>query len=225
MNVLAFASRKGGAGKSTLAAHLAIHVHSPAQPCLLIDDDPQGSLTLWNELHPEFALPLKTVKRDVAHTVKKAKRDGAEWIFIDTPSNNSVSVIEAIEAATLVVIPCRPGLFDIDAVQETIAFARKVRTPYAVVFNAAPPKRQETESTAVSLARRWLAQMEVPVWGGQITHRASLSLALTDGEGAKGYDCDPCSVAEISGLWSAIEKSVKVIRGAREKGAMHRLAA
>jgi chromosome partitioning protein len=225
MNVLAFASRKGGSGKSTLAAHLAAHVHQPARPCLLIDDDPQGSLTLWKELRPELALPLKIVKRGVADTVKKAKRDGTEWVFIDTPSNNSVSVVEAIEAATLVVIPCRPGLFDIDAVQETISFARQVRTPFAVVFNAAPPKRHAVESAAVTMARRWLAQMEVPVWGGQVTHRASLALALTEGEGAKGYESDPGSAAEIGGLWSAIEKSVRAIRGAREKAAMHRFAA
>ena len=226
MNVLAFASRKGGAGKSTLAAHLAAHVHRPTRPCLLIDDDPQGSLTLWNELRGEFALPLKIVKRGIAHIVKKARRrNDVEWIFIDTPPNNSASVIEAIEAATLVIIPCRPGLFDIDAVQETIAFARQARTPYAVVFNAAPPRRQEIESPAVSMARRCLAQLEVPVWGGQISHRASFSLALTESEGLKGYDSDPCSVAEISGLWSAIEKSVKVIHGAREKAAMHRAAA
>ena len=96
MNVLAFVSRKGGGGKSTLAAHLAVHVHRPTRPCLLIDDDPQGSLTLWNELRAKSALPLKTVKRDIAHIVRKAKRNGAEWIFIDTPPNNSVSVIEAI---------------------------------------------------------------------------------------------------------------------------------
>jgi chromosome partitioning protein len=156
---------------------------------------------------------------------KKAKQKGVEWVFIDTPPNNSASVLEAIEAATLVIIPCRPGLFDMDAVQETIGFARQARTPYAVVFNAAPPKRQEIESPAVSLARRCLAQLEVPVWGGQISHRASFSLALTEGEGVKGYDSDPCSTAEIRGLWSAIEKSVKVIRGEREKAAMHRVPA
>ena len=163
MNVLAFASRKGGTGKSTLAAHLAAHVHKPTRPCLLIDDDPQGSLTLWNELRADSALPLKIVKRGIAHIVKKAKRNGVNWIFIDTPPNNSASVAEAIEAATLVIIPCRPGLFDIDAVQETIALARQARAPYAVVFNAAPPKRREIESPAVSIARRCLAQLEVPV--------------------------------------------------------------
>jgi chromosome partitioning protein len=225
MNVLTFASRKGGAGKSTLAAHLAAHAHGSSRPCLLIDDDPQGSLKLWNEMRAESALPLRIVKRGIAHIVKKAERNGVEWIFIDTPPNNSVSVIEAIEAATLVIIPCRPGLFDIDAVQETIAFARQARTPYAVVFNAAPPRRHELESPAVSIARRCLAQLEVPVWGGQVSHRASFSLALSEREGVKGYESDPSSVAEISGLWSAIEKSIKVIRGARAKAAMHRAAA
>jgi chromosome partitioning protein len=225
MNVLAFASRKGGAGKSTLAAHLAVHAYRMTRPCLLVDDDPQGSLTLWNELRAESALPLKTVKRGIAHIMKKAERNGVEWVFIDTPPNPSVSVIEAIEAATLVIIPCRPGLFDIDAVQKTIEFARQVSRPYAVVFNAAPPKRQDIEMPAVTLARSYLAQLEVPVWGGQITHRASFSLALSEGDGVKGCASDPCSAAEIAGLWSAIEKSVKVIHGARNKAAMHRVAA
>jgi chromosome partitioning protein len=156
---------------------------------------------------------------------KKAGRNGAEWIFIDTPPNNSVSVIEAIEAATLVIVPCRPGWFDIDAVQETIALARQARPPHAVVFNAAPPKRQELEAPAVTFARRCLAQLEVPVWGGEITHRASFSLALSEADGVKAYNSDPCSSAEISGLWSAIEKSVKVIHGVREQAAMHRVAA
>ena len=50
MNVIVFASRKGGSGKSTLAAHLAAHVHKVTKPCLLVDADPQGSLTLWHKL-------------------------------------------------------------------------------------------------------------------------------------------------------------------------------
>jgi chromosome partitioning protein len=225
MDVLAFASRKGGSGKSTLAAHLAVHVHRPSRPCVLIDDDPQGSLTLWNELRKRDALPVRAVKRGVAHALKKAKRDGFEWAFIDTPPNISVSVLEAIEAATLVIIPCRPGLFDLDAVQETIGYARQARTPYAVVLNGAPPRRQDVEAPAVTAARECLAQLQVPVWGGQITHRANFSLALTAGEGVKEYDADSCSADEITRLWLAIEKSVKVIHGAHGSAAMHRVAA
>ncbi len=225
MNVLAFASRKGGAGKSTLAAHLAVHIHAPTRRCLLVDDDPQGSLTLWNELRTEYALPLKIVKRGIGDIVKKAKKNEVEWVLLDTPSNGSASVVEAIEAATFVIIPCRPGLFDIDAVQHTIALAQQARTPYAVILNGAPPKRHGVETPAVAAARRCLARLEVPVWGGQITHRASYSLALTRGDDVKDLHEDPYAGAEISGLWSAIEKSVKVIRGARDKSAMRRVAA
>lgn len=225
MNVLVFASRKGGSGKSTLAAHLAADVHVPSRPCLLIDDDPQGSLTLWNELRKDDALPLKTVKRGIADSLIKAKRDGIEWVFVDTPPNMSVSVVDAIQSATLVIIPCRPGVLDIVAVQETIGFARRARTPYAVVLNGAPPKRQDVESPLVTYARECLTELKTPVWGGQITQRASFSLALAEGEGVKEYDIDSDSTAEIGRLWRAIEKSVTAIRGAREGAVMHRVAA
>src|SRR6478752_2834119 len=110
MHVLAFASRKGGSGKSTLAAHLALHAHRAMRRCLLIDEDPQGSLTLWNALRREAALPIKTVKRELADVLKKAKRRDVDWVFIDTPANVSASVVDAIRAARLVIIPCRPGL-------------------------------------------------------------------------------------------------------------------
>jgi Mrp family chromosome partitioning ATPase len=49
MNVIVFASRKGGSGKSTLAAHLAAQIKA-TKPILLVDADPQGSLTLWHKL-------------------------------------------------------------------------------------------------------------------------------------------------------------------------------
>ena len=224
MNVLVFASRKGGSGKSTLAAHLAAHVHRSSRPCLLIDDDPQGSLTLWNDLRRR-GLPLRVVKRGIADTLTKAKRDGAEWVFIDTPPNMSASVIDAINCATLVIVPCRPGVFDINAVLETISFARRVRTPYAVVINGAPPKREEVEAPSVSSARESLTELKVPVWGGQITHRVSYSLAVSRGEGVQEQELDPSSCAEIARLWQAIEKSVLVIKGARDRAAMHRVAA
>lgn len=225
MNVVVFASRKGGSGKSTLAAHLAAHAHKPSRPFLLIDADPQGSLTLWRHLRKRDDLPLKTAQRGIADIVKAAKRDGTEWVFIDTAPNMSASVTEAIRAATLVIIPCRPGLFDLEAIKDTVEYAREARKPYAVVINAAPPRRQDVEAPAVAHARKTLAELHIPVWGGQITQRAAFSLALEEGEGAKEYDADSYAAAEIGRLWAAIEKSVKAIHGAKEGGAMHRVAA
>jgi chromosome partitioning protein len=170
-------------------------------------------------------LPLKTAQRGVANMVKAAKDDGIEWVFIDTAPNMSASVTDAIRAATLVVVPCRPGVFDLAAVRETVAFARQLRKPYAVVINGAPPRRQDVESPMVTHARESLLGLNIPVWGGQITQRAIFSLALADGEGAKEYDGGSFAAAEIGRLWAAIEKSVKAIHGAREGVVMHRVAA
>ena len=103
--------------------------------------------------------------------------------------------------------------------------ARDVRTPYAVVINGAPPKRGNAESAAVTSARECLDKLQIPVWGGQITQRANYSLALASGEGVDEYDSQDGSANEIARLWIAIEKSVKVIRGARDGTGMHRVAA
>lgn len=226
MNVIVFASRKGGAGKSTLTAHLAAHLTKASKRCLLVDADPQGSLTLWHKLRGTNEPPLRTATRSVGEIVASAKRDGFDWVFIDTPPNLSAVVDDAIRHATMVIIPARPGVFDVNAVQETIQSCRSSRKPYAVVLNGAPALRDEVESRIVTIARDALAKFKAPVWGGQITNRADLLMALGEGQGAREYAAEGRAAYEISRLWAAIERSVKAIRGAgAASGAMHKQAA
>src|SRR3982074_2826488 len=213
MNVIVFASRKGGSGKSTLAAHLAAQVHKATKPCLLIDADPQGSLTLWHKLRGTNEPPIKTAANSVSG-------------IIAPPPNTSAVVEDAIKNATMVIIPARPGVFDVNAVQETILTCRAARKPYAVVLNGAPARRDEAESPIVTIARESLTKFRAPVWGGQITNRADLLMALSHGEGAREYYAEGRAAAEIARLWSAIERSVKAIRGTvSANGAMHKQAA
>jgi chromosome partitioning protein len=225
MNVIVFASRKGGTGKSTLAAHLAAHIHKPTRPCLLIDADPQGSLTLWHRLRESGEPPLKNGLRGISGILQAAARENVEWVFIDTPPVMNAAVADIIRAATLVVIPARPSVFDLNAIKETISAVRRARRPFAVVLNAAPPKRMADESPIVMQARESLASLDVPVWSGQITHRANFSLSLAEGEGAKEYDATSHAADEIGRLWNAIDKSIKAIQGAYDGAAMHKKAA
>jgi chromosome partitioning protein len=224
MNVIVFASRKGGSGKSTLTAHIAAHVNKSSRPCLLIDADPQGSLTLWHGLRGTGEPVLKNGVRGVSDILKAAKRD-FDWAFIDTPPTVSNLVSDAIKAATLVVIPTRPAVFDLTAVRETIEVCRAARKPYAVVVNAAPVKREDQEAPIVTQAREGLGKLRVPVWGGQITQRTNFSISLGAGEGAREYDADSAAAAEISRLWTAITKSVQAIEGAYSGAVMHKAAA
>ena len=72
MNVLVFASRKGGSGKSTLAAHLASYIANPSRKTLLIDNDPQGSLSLWHKIRDQEYLGLKHNVRNLGDALRDA---------------------------------------------------------------------------------------------------------------------------------------------------------
>jgi chromosome partitioning protein len=226
MNIIVFASRKGGSGKSTLAGHLAAYLDKISRSCLLIDADPQGSLTLWHRLRKSGEPALNNGLHDFTETIERSRREGFEWVLVDTPPLVSEQVNEAIRAAALVVIPVRPSVFDLNAVMETIAVARSARKLFSLVLNAVPPKRLGSESPMVAQARRNLLALDAPVWSGQITHRTILALALAEGEGAEEYNFDSRVAAkEIAALWAAIENSVKAIHGAYVGTVMHQHAA
>lgn len=226
MNILVFASRKGGTGKSTLAAHLASYCFKASGSCLLIDADPQGSLTLWHRMRGSDALVLKSGLTGFNDTVEQARRDGVEWVFVDTPPLVSEKVSEAVAAATLIVVPTRPAVFDLNAVTETIAVARLAQRPYAVVLNGVPPRRLGTESPMATFARRSFGALGAPVWSGQITQRTNLAMSLNDGGCIdEGGIEQRLAADEIAALWRAIENSVDAIHGAYAGAVMHKQAA
>lgn len=213
MNVIVLASRKGGSGKSTLAAHLGAQAHKVAAPACLIDADPQGSLTLWHMSRAPREPLLLPIAVGIAATIRQAEEVGAVWVFIDTPPNMSPIVTDAIRCATLVLIPARPSPFDVDAVNETIEYARALSKPYAVVINGAPARRANQDAPCVAQVRRSLAGIKAPVWSGQISQRTSYAMALADGEDADEYDPGSPASEEIATLWSAIEQTVRAITG------------
>src|SRR5262250_617768 len=226
MNVITVASRKGGAGKSTLTAHLAAHGQSLGKRCLIIDADPQGSLSLWHSMRSGGEPALVNAARGIDGPLALAMVEGYEWVFIDTAPTMWVVVQEAIRAATMVLIPARPGFFDLAAVRETVAVARKYNKPYAVVINAAPVKRDEKDSPAVALSRSELDRLAIPTWSGQISHRAAYLTSLAAGASAGELAPDSPARNEIARLWSAVERSVAAIHGAQTNSSpMHDRAA
>jgi chromosome partitioning protein len=226
MNVIAVASRKGGAGKTTLTAHLAGFAHSHGRRCLAIDADPQGSLALCNTLRAAQALPLATAERGIEREVALASVVGYEWVFIDTAPTMWVVVQEAIRAATLVVIPARPGFLDLAAVRETVKAACERNKPYAVVLNACPVKRGDKEAPAVAQSRAWLDRNGIPVWSGQISQRTGFVVSLAAGASAGDGAGESLAGSEIARLWTAIERSVAAIKGAyADAASMHGRAA
>jgi chromosome partitioning protein len=215
MNVITMASRKGGAGKSTLTAHLAAYCHQSGNRCTIIDADPQGSLTLWHSLRCGGEPQLRNGARGIDRALAMAMVEGYQWAFIDTAASMWVVAQEAIRAATLVAIPARPGFFDLNAVRETVAAARERNKPYAVVLNSTPVKRDDKEAPAVSQSRAFFDKLGIPVWSGQISQRAGYVLTLAAGSSIGEVAPESAAGVEIAALWSAIERSVAAINEAR----------
>lgn len=215
MNVVTLASRKGGAGKSTLTAQLAAQAYMAGKRVLVIDADPQGSLSLWHSRRADGLPRLVTPDRGLDRPLAFAMIEGYDWVFIDTAPTMWVVVQEAIRASTLVLIPARPGFFDLAAVTETVKVARERNKPYAVVLNATPVRRDDKEAALVAQSRAHLEALGIPVWAGQISQRAGFQSTLA--AGASAAEIGPATAAgvEVSGLWAAVERSVEAINAAQ----------
>lgn len=217
MRVIAFTSRKGGSGKSTLAAHLSVFADSPDAPAVLIDCDPQGSLALWHELRQaETPVLVKCEARELAATIEAARRDGVEWVLIDTPPHNTADIAAAMRVADLAVIPFRPAVFDIAAVAATLEMARALGKPVLPVINAAPPRRGDQPAHVVSEAREALAGMQAEAWPGQVTTRAAFAHALASGQAVGEFEPSSPAAAEMAGLWQATLQALGIKEGTRK---------
>jgi chromosome partitioning protein len=212
MNVITVASRGVGTGKTILTARLAAVAQAQGRRCLIIDADPEGTLALCNSLNAEGVPPIVTAERGLGRLLEMATGVGYEWVFIDTSSTMWVVAQDAIRVATMVVIPARPGFRELAAVRETVNLATARNKPYAVVFNAAPPKRDGKEALMVRESRIFLDKYGIPVWSGQISERGDLD--LDDASGACDVDAPSLAAAEITRLWTAIELSVDAVNAA-----------
>ncbi|GJE56944.1 ParA family protein [Methylobacterium thuringiense] len=205
MHVILIATQKGGSGKSTLAAHFGALAERNGRT-ILIDADPQGSLSFWyKRREADTPLLAKADANNIGEILDAAEAEGMAWAVVDSPPHNAPLTASLMSRATVTVIPVRPGPFDLDAVAATLAMARSLKAPIACVINAAPPiTRGETETSIVAEARAVLVGMGAPVLPGQVSQRASLSHALITGQSVNEYDPDSRAAGEIGAMWSAV---------------------
>lgn len=140
MPTIAIISQKGGAGKTTLALHLAAAAQGAGRVALVIDTDPQATASQWaawrQDQPPEV---IDSPPPRLGAKVQAASDQGAEVIVIDTPPHADSAARAAVEVADLVLIPCRPSAFDLAAIQTTAKLVQLLRKPAFVVFTAGPP--------------------------------------------------------------------------------------
>ena len=200
MRVLAMASQKGGSGKTTLSGHLAVQAHrSGAGPVVLIDIDPQGSLSdWWNERADDDPAFAQTTVSRLAADLEVLRGQGFRLAVIDTPPAITMAIQSVIQVAELIVVPTRPSPHDLRAVGATVDLCERAGKPLIFVVNAATPKARITSEAAVALSQHGTV---APV---TIHHRTDFAASMIDGRTVMEVDPKGRSAGEVEALWGYI---------------------
>ena len=156
MKTIALISQKGGSGKTTLATSLATQGCIKGLKTLLVDLDPQGSSYKWGNRR-EASVPTVIAGQAVAleQILGVARAQNVDLVIIDTAPHSEKDARKACEVADLVLIPCRPSIHDLDAIEDTINIAELTKTVAFVVLNAVhpnAPKQYEDVKKALEMA-------------------------------------------------------------------------
>ena len=107
MRATALISRKGGAGKTTLAINLAVAVQRAGIETLVVDLDPQASATAWADSRDAGTpLVLSAHAARLPEILSTARQHGAALCLIDTVPHAEGPAL----AAGLALIPRRPSI-------------------------------------------------------------------------------------------------------------------
>ena len=111
MKTIALIAQKGGTGKTTIAAALAVAAHRAGLFTAVIDLDPQASACNWRDrrvrTRPEDSEPAVSDAQAarLPQALERARSAGADLIVIDTPARSEQAALAAAQAADLVIIP------------------------------------------------------------------------------------------------------------------------
>lgn len=178
------AQQKGGAGKSTLAAHLAVAWALSGKSVALVDIDPQGSLELWARMREETLGPDGLGLQFASVTGWRTQKTVDEFarsvdvVVIDSPPHAETEAKIAIRAADLVVAPSQPSPLDVWAAEPTLKLAAKEKRPIAIVLNRVPPRANLTEEMIEKLSNYDVTLANARV-GNRVAFAESMSRGLT----------------------------------------------
>jgi chromosome partitioning protein len=207
MKIVAVCSTKGGVGKSTLSATLAVRACQDLPRVGIVDLDAQQSLAAWfkdrsNKTAPEvFGGELNP-----AEAVEKLRVAGWDLIFLDGPPSYLELIKEAISVADLMLIPVRPSLPDLRSTEDAVVLGRAAGIPMLCVINDAIANDRTIDTTRDVLTRGGVPVAE-QVMHHRVSHIHGFAAGKTAAEVNNGRDRKV--VEEIDALWAEVSAALK----------------
>lgn len=206
MKTLLLLSQKGGAGKTTLASNLAVAAVADRHTTAIIDLDPQASATGWGDSRGEEAPTVVSIQpARLGKVLDTAQSQGVNLAILDTAPHSENAALTAARAADLILIPCRPAIFDLRAIENSIdiiKLAGKEKSAF-IVFNATPPKGNLTQDAIAAVSH-----YGCPVCPVHVVERVDFVHSLTGGQAASEYQPKGKAAAEIQQLYKWLKKQL-----------------
>jgi chromosome partitioning protein len=139
--IITVAQQKGGSGKTTVAAHLAVALLCQGKSVAVLDVDPQGSLGEWFEARERRLGETATGMRFRTASGWGARREAChlardhDFVVVDTPPKSDCEARPAIEAANLVAVPIQPTPVDLWSTDSTLAMIARQGVSGLLVIN------------------------------------------------------------------------------------------
>lgn len=197
MQTIAIISQKGGTGKTTLALNLAVAAELDGRSAVIIDLDPQASAKGWSDSREaETPVVISAQAARLNEILDTSKKHGAKFVVIDTSPHSESSSLVAARSSDFVLIPCRPGILDLRAIESSADICALAKAKAAVVLNAVPSRGKIAIEAEEAIQR-----YNIPTVPVQIGQRMAFVHSLTVGLAVLEYETNGKAVEEINALY------------------------
>ena len=146
--------------------------------------------------------------------IDTARQNGVDLLLIDTPGKSEQAALAAAKAADLVLIPCRPQIYDI----ETLAATKEIielagGRPAFVILNAVPPQGRRHEE-----AKAAIEEMGLAVCPAAFVQRAAFGDAPNAGQSAAEFEPDGKAAQEILLVYKFVSDVLKKFTSEKPHG-------
>ena len=204
VKVICLAQQKGGSGKTTIAANLAVEFRRRGLKVALLDTDPQGSLGRWflarRERLGEAGMEFSTASAwGVGYECEKQKKL-VDVVIVDTPPKVDADLRPALREANLVLAPVATSMVDLWATDGVFDLVAREGRRAMIVLNRVKVGTRLGVTVAEAAAK--VGGVLEATLAQRVAYAEALGLGLGAGEVSRQALGEVGRLAdEVEGLW------------------------